>query len=177
MLINIDQLNRAHSHVTRELDSLDLWLSRMAQVEVYLTAWNPMGFVCYGWQNYGTDGSICIPSISGPRISDWLFNRRGYTLRDVLRHEWAHALAHHHHDKVSKHSFIRAFDGDHDSDAEFDYDPEIHISEYAATNASEDFAENFMYYIKHRGEIPNKWQTPAIAKRWRYIASLQGRLH
>lgn len=169
MIIDLTQLHRANRHVTNEMDSLGLWSSRLNEVDVWLM---PFSWGCYGWQEYGSDGSICIPQISLLRLGDYLLGRQGYTLRDVLRHEWAHALAYHHHDLVSRKSFKRAFDGGHDDDDTFVYDPEIHISPYAAKDPSEDFAENFMHYIRCRGVLPRRWQTPAIASRWQFIAGL-----
>ena len=172
MTINLEQLNRANKHVTDELDQLGLWSSGMAEVDVWLV---PFSWDCYGWQEYGSDGSICIPQVSLARFGRYIpyWGDPGYTLRDVLRHEWAHALAFHHHALVSKNAFQRAFDGGHDDNVEFEYDPEIHISEYAATDPSEDFAENFMHYVRNRGVLPRKWQTPSIAKRWRFISELR----
>jgi hypothetical protein len=174
MRITLEQLNRAHYHVMGELESLGLFSSPMNDVEVFLV---PFSWDCYGWQNYGSDGSICIPSISVARLSDLMFNRPTCTLRDVLRHEWAHALAHHHNDLVSRKTFERAFDGGHENEEPArDHCPIRHISEYAQTNPSEDFAENFMHYIRCRGVLPRKWQSPAIMKRWRFIEGLAGRV-
>jgi hypothetical protein len=175
MTINLEQLSRANRHVTDELDQLGLRSSRMAQVDVWLV---PFSWDCFGWQEYGTDGSICIPQVGlarlGPYIPYWGWS--GYTLRDVLRHEWAHALAFHHHDLVSRKSFERAFDGGHDSGDSFQFDPEIHITEYATTDPSEDFAENFMHYVQCRGVLPKKWQTPSINKRWQFITGLRSKV-
>jgi hypothetical protein len=61
MRITLEQLNRAHYHVMGELESLGLFSSPMSDVEVFLV---PFSWTCYGWQNYGGDGAICIPSIS-----------------------------------------------------------------------------------------------------------------
>ena len=169
MTITLPQLQRANRHVTTEMDSLGLWSSRLNHVDVWLV---PFSWNCYGWQEYGADGSICIPAVSLPRLADRLLRTSGYTLRDLLRHEWAHALAYHHHDLVSGRGFKRAFDGDHDGDDAFVYDPEIHITPYAATSPSEDFAENFMHCVRCRGVLPRRWQTPAIARRWQFIAGL-----
>ena len=175
MTINLEQLNCANRHVTNEMDALALWSSRMCQVDVWLV---PFAWDCYGWQEYGSDGSICIPQVSLARLGSYIpyWGSPGYTLRDVLHHEWAHALAFHHHDLVSRKSFKRAFDGDHDGEDEFVHDPEIHTTKYAATDPSEDFAENFMHYVRCRGVLPRKWQTPSIAKRWRFITELRGRV-
>lgn len=181
MTINLQRLNRAHYHVMGELAKLGLWSSRMAEVDVFLIPIYRVkdltySLTAYGWQNLGSDGAICIPALSGPRFMDWIQSRASVSLRDVLRHEWAHALAYHHPDLVNGPSFARAFDGDHDCGDAFEYDPEIHITEYASTEPMEDFAENFMLYVKHRGILPDKFQTPSIARRWRFIEGLRRRL-
>lgn len=54
-----------------------------------------------------------------------------------------------------------------------DYDPEHHVSEYAATNPMEDFAENFQLYLKHRGILPPVHQTGPIRERWKFIKGLR----
>ena len=170
MRITLDQLNRGHLHVFDELSSLGLMSSHMEDVKVFLA---PFSWGCYGWQSYWGDGSICIPSISIARLSDRLLKRPTCTLRDVLRHEWAHALAYHHHDLVCRKSFERAFDGQHDSEEPArEYCPSRHISEYAQSEPSEDLAENFMHYVRCRGVLPRKWQTPAIMKRWKFVEGL-----
>ena len=83
MRITLEQLNRAHYHVLGKLESLGLLSSAMNNVDVLLV---PFSWTRYGWQNYGSDGSICIPSISVARLGDRLLKRPTYTLRDVLRH-------------------------------------------------------------------------------------------
>ena len=47
-----------------------------------------------------------------------------------------------------------------------------HISSYASTQPMEDFAENFMHFVKHRGILPAKWQTRHIEKRWKFVRNL-----
>jgi hypothetical protein len=37
----------------------------------------------------------------------------------------------------------------------------------------EDFAENFMHFVKHRGDLPAKWQTRHIEKRWKFLCRLR----
>jgi len=47
---------------------------------------------------------------------------------------------------------------------------------YAATQPMEDFAENFMHFVKHRGDLPAKWQTRHIEKRWGFIHCLASKI-
>lgn len=174
-ILTLTQLNRAHAQVCGELRRLRLWSPRLDEVDVWLT---PASWSCYGWQNYGSDGAICIPAVSWARLKDhfWL-GRVAVPLRQVLRHEWAHALAHYHHDLVANREFIRVFDGSHDCRRQVRaYSDERHISTYAAQEPMEDFAEVFMEFVKHRGLLPPKWRTVAIERRWEFIAELPRRL-
>jgi hypothetical protein len=96
----------------------------------------------------------------------------------LLRHEWAHALAHHHHDLVANREFRQAFDGSHDCGRPVRaYCPTRHISAYAATQPMEDFAENFMHFVKHQGALPAKWQNQHIEKRWNFIHCLAAKIY
>lgn len=56
---------------------------------------------------------------------------------------------------------------------EMEYDPEEHITEYAATDPMEDFAENFWLYLKHKGALPRKHDTSTIRRRWKFIEGLR----
>lgn len=174
-ILTLTQLNRAHVQVRSELRRLGLWSPRLDEVDIWLT---PAAWSCYGWQNYGTDGAICIPAVSWARFMDrFLRSRQPVPLRQVLRHEWAHALAHHHRHLVVNREFIRIFDGSHDSRRQVRvYSPERHISAYAAQEPMEDFAEVFMEFVKHRGTLPDKWRTRMIERRWRFVGCLSHRL-
>ncbi len=169
--VTLDRLNRAHRHVLGELGDLGLWSDAMAQVQVWL---RPFATNCFGWQDYGSTGDIHIPAVAGPRVLAKFGFNEGCSLRQLLRHEWAHALAHHHQDLVINREFKLAFDGSHDhGEPVREYCPTRHISPYAATQPMEDFAENFMHFVKHRGDLPAKWQTRHIEKRWEFLCRLR----
>ena len=76
------------------------------------------------------------------------------SLADVIRHEYGHAVAHTHGRLVRSSRFREAFGASHDSLHEFEYDEELHVTPYAATSAAEDFAETFMFYLRHGGRLP-----------------------
>jgi len=69
--------------------------------------------------------------------------------------------------------FREIFGGDYHAD---DHDREENdmefVSGYAKTNPAEDFAENFMFYLKQRGDLPGKFQNPAIPRKWRFIKDM-----
>jgi hypothetical protein len=46
------------------------------------------------------------------------------------------------------------------------------VSDYAMTEPAEDFAETFMVYLRHRGELPSRFKVPAIRKKWSFIRDL-----
>jgi hypothetical protein len=97
-------------------------------------------------------------------------------LRDILRHEYAHAVAHCYRDLICSNQFVTAFEINHDNPTEFEYDEDIHVSKYAATNACEDFAEVFMLYFKHSGKIPGRFNTAAIRRKWKFVKLLLARI-
>lgn len=55
--------------------------------------------------------------------------------------------------------------------------PEFHVSDYASTDASEDFAETFMLYLRHRGRLPPWHQTTAKREKWRFILDVCEAVH
>lgn len=118
-------------------------------------------------------GEINIPAISLAALRD-LFSCRPYvSLSDVLRHEYAHAFEHHHPKLVHSVRFERAFGFPHDAGIQVEFDPEYHVSPYAASCVGqEDYAETFMSFVKYGGRLPMQFDTAVIRQKWRYIAHL-----
>jgi len=165
--VTLSRLNRANRTVIGELDAMGFYDDAVQTVDVYLV---PFGFA-YGWQFYGTTGRINIPAISTSRLGH-LF-QGGYTsLRDVLRHEYAHAIADTHRGLIRSRRFTDAFGANHTWDFEWEYDPHFHVSEYAATCPAEDFAEVFMFYLRHGGVMPQRIRTPSVSRKWAFIRRL-----
>ena len=161
------RLDEANYEITRELATHGFYDRRVRAVDTYLV---PFGFA-HGWQWYGSTGEINIPRVSLSRLSH-LWNG-GYTsLRDVLRHEFAHAIADTHRGLFRSRLFSEAFGAAHHWDWEWEHDPEQHVSEYAATAPAEDFAETFMFYLRHDGVLPTRLLTVAIKAKWRFIEHL-----
>lgn len=166
-IVTLCQLSRSLARVRRELEAHGFWDQPLASIGVFLV---PVG-KAYGWQWYGSTGEIGIPAVSLCRLGD-LFGRRYTPLADVLRHEHGHALADTHRGLFRSTQFRSAFGAAHESETAFEFDPEFHVSAYAATNASEDFAETFMLYLKHGGRLPACIDTRYIRAKWKFVERL-----
>lgn len=171
-IITMPRLERAIADVWRELQESGLGRQGLDHVEVYLTLYGN----AYGYQHYRNGGHIKIPMFSLARIGDVLGRRPRFPLRDLLRHEYAHAVADNHRALIRSRRFRDAFGSPHDSEIPGDFDPDIYVSEYAATDSSEDFAETTMYFLKHKGRLPRRFDTPAIRKKWQFVDELADRI-
>tara|TARA_B100000745_G_scaffold300218_2_gene253353 strand:+ start:1306 stop:1851 length:546 start_codon:yes stop_codon:yes gene_type:complete len=151
--------------VKADLKGLGFWSKKLADINVRQTLWG----LAYGWQYYRGSGDIVIPKLS---IIRW-FNTACYgdtfPVRDVIRHEYGHAVADCHRGIIRSAKFRDAFGMSHDDDSSSEYDDEDFVTYYASDNAGEDFAETFMYYVKHKGRIPANFDTPTIKKKWEFI--------
>jgi hypothetical protein len=170
-IVTMIRLNRALSRVVRELEHHGLWDEKLQEVDVYLV---PVG-LCYGWQMYRSSGEICVPAVSFTRVHDWISGDY-VSLADLLRHEYGHALADTHRGLIRSREFRRAFGTHHNDADEWEYDPQLHVSAYAASCAAEDFAETFMLFLRYNGKLPTWHSTPAIRAKWRFIRRLCGRV-
>ena len=166
--INQTRLNAANLAVTQELLKLGFYDEAMQQVDTNLVIFGR----AYGWQWYRGSGHIDIPCISFSRLQH-LWNGSYTSLRDVLRHEFGHALADTHRGLFRSRRFSDAFGASHDSDVTWEYDPEYHVSPYAATNPAEDFAELFMTYVRLQGRLPPALATEPLRNKWEFIDDLR----
>jgi len=157
--------------VQRELKKHGFWDRKLSVVRVRQTAFG----VAYGWQFYGGCCDIVIPSFSVCRLLDSVCGRY-VALREVLRHEYAHALADTHRALVRVAGFSTAFGSSHDNPRTLPFDPRKHVTTYAATSASEDFAETFALYIKHGGRLPERFDLPPIVRKWKFIEQIPRKL-
>ena len=158
------RLKRARRTVVAELNSHGLWNGKLAKIPVKLVYFSPY----YGWQAYGSTGEICIPAISLCRMRDWYYTTY-VSLCDVVRHEYAHALAFCFPALIRDKKFKAAFGAPHDSDRTSSYTMGIHLTEYAASSPAEDFAETFMVYLRDGGRLRQCYQTTPIRRKWRFI--------
>lgn len=107
-------------------------------------------------------------------LSEGLWQNRG-SLRDVVRHEYGHAVAHYYPALIRRSQrFTSAFGERYDSEGlETNTNkPSEFVTSYALTNASEDFAETFMMYLRYRGKLPIKFNSVAIKRKWKFIANV-----
>lgn len=175
MTIKVKVLTRGKSFqsalycVRRELKVFGCFTSKVAGLKVYQT---PISFA-YGYQYYKEHGDIVIPQVSLSRLWDNFFGGDYVSIRDIIRHEYAHGIAHCHPKMVSIASFDKTFQGSHDLGKGLAYDPEHHVSYYASKNTCEDFAEVFMYFLKYNGKIPPMFSgLPVIETKWRFIETM-----
>ncbi len=167
-IVTPKRLKSALSDVREEMEAHGFFDSKMEEIEVSLGCFGSAYACCY----YGTSGNIRIPAISASRSLD-IFCEHPYTsIPDVLRHEYGHALAHTHPRLFCSVPFKRAFGSHHDADVASDYCPKSHVTEYAATLPREDFAETFMLFLRHDGDIPECFDTPVIRRKWRFVRSV-----
>jgi hypothetical protein len=110
-------------------------------------------------------------------------------IKDVIRHEFGHALAWVKETHFEKAWFERAFGGDYFDEAGeasewmrhyYGDDSRFlncllsdeYISPYAMTNPSEDLAECFMFYLKYKGDISRFRARPGVYKKLLAIKKL-----
>lgn len=171
-VVTPENLARARRRVIRELERHGFWDDDLAAVAVELT-W--LGSA-YGWQYYGSTGEIKIPRVSVARIQDRLNETSYVSLADVLRHEYGHALADTHRGLFRSRRFSDAFGAPHDGVGGRAYDSLCFVSEWAATDAAEDYAETFALWLRHGGRLPSRLDTPAIREKWRFVRDLGRRM-
>lgn len=167
-IVTKNRLDTANYAVTQELQKLGFYDAPMQEVQTYLVTFG----VAYGWQWYSGSGHINIPCVSVSRLSH-LWSGSYVSLRDILRHEFGHALADTHRGLFRSRRFSDAFGAGHDCEVAWEYDPEHHVSPYAATNPAEDFAELFMTYVRQQGRLPATLATTPRRRKWQFIDDLR----
>lgn len=183
LITSFSALNRATLSTQNDLYQTGFWMesTRLIKTEIFWCAHPvPTNWDAEGVFYHGTDardeffgfqrGHIYIPGWSLSHLAYW---RHTTAIRDIVRHEYGHAVAHHYPKLIRRSDKFRdAFGGTYDDD-EFpeEWDGDF-VSDYAKTDPSEDFADTFMLYLKHRGKIPQKYKTPSILRKWRFIRDL-----
>ena len=131
----------------------------------------PLGW-SYGW--YRPPGKIGIPAMCWDRVWGQLRGTPRVSLRDVVRHEMAHALAYHHPELVRTAAFRLAFEAEHDGEWEscLECHSEDFVTPYATVSPEEDFAETVMVYTRHRGEIRRYRDRLGVFRKLRFVRRL-----
>ena len=179
-----ETVSRAYYRVRKELRDIGvLWEgSKLDQVPCFYDPVAPFSALCgvMGWYNRRTK-AISFPSLYLPVAALVMDISRKASAADVLRHEYAHAIADLYERAVSNGTFRAAFGG-----ASGDDPPERDeaqgngggvVSEYAKESTEEDFAETFMLYVKHGRKIPAKYaRDPAIRRKWKAVDGIVRRV-
>jgi len=184
--INLKMLNDALDDVRDELGELDLLTDRLDEVEVILTPFHPWTDYGYyveespwlsrwlGWEG----GNIYIPSLRLTSLSGLFGNSEYFSLRNVLRHEYGHAVAHLHPGLIKRsREFTHVFGGRYDTKGPVEgYSPLQHVSTYAATKPQEDFAETFAYFVKSKGDVARYFHRPGVFMKMCFVGKLSEKL-
>ena len=105
-------------------------------------------------------------------LSHGPWQRRG-SLRDVVRHEYGHAVAHHYPSLIRRSSRFASTFGGRYGDSEPGWGDALDfVTDYAATCPAEDFAETFMLFLRHRGKLPESFFSPAVREKWQFVEDL-----
>ncbi|HRJ72180.1 MAG TPA: hypothetical protein PLS03_08135 [Terrimicrobiaceae bacterium] len=168
MLITRRILDEANYRVTLELRTMGLYCAGMAQV---ITRLVPFGLSAYGWKYRGREGEIHIPAVTLARLGEIAGHPR-VGLRDILRHEFGHALVDLHPGLFRTAEFRRVFGGPVSNQDPWEYDPDLFISPYAATCPEEDFCETFMVWMGRRRNFHEGRYSPEIRRKLRFVGAL-----
>lgn len=184
--VNLKMLNSALDNVIDELGELDLLTDRLDEVDVILTPFEPWTAYGYymqespwlsrwlGWE----DGNIYIPSLRLTSLGGLFGYGEYFSLRNVLRHEYGHALAHLHPGLIKRsREFTHVFGDRYGSKGPVeDYDPFKHVSTYASTMPQEDFAETFAYFVKSKGDVARYFHRPGVFMKMCFVGKLSEKL-
>lgn len=175
--VSLNELSTAWTKVWRELEGLGFICPRLEKCQVCLGVIH----TAYGYQWFGdrSDGRACgdivLPSVSTSQWKTYFRGKKKETVVDILRHEYGHAFADVNRRRIETKRFEKAFGWPHDVayDGGVEYDPENHITEYAAESSGEDFAEIFWKFLKHKGKLPRHHHTKPIIRKWKFVESLR----
>ena len=169
--ITRDKLDRVLTRVRRELAHHGFWRPRLAEVSTRLIWLAP----AHGYYVGRKAGTIVIPAISACRAWE-IFNGQYQGLCNVVRHEHGHAICRNYPGMFRTKLFAFAFGSRLPCSQAYEYDPDIHVSGYAATNSEEWFCETFMYYLQFAGRLPTRWRGTPIHGQWCFIRKLAATL-
>ena len=170
-MLTLRSLQSATNDVVRDFRACGLNTEALQDCQVYLV---PAG-LAFGWCH--ADGAISIPAVSGSRWWERRWGRRT-SLRDVLRHEFGHALANLHPELVEGRSFSAAFGAGYDDrwQRKPTFDEEDYLTPYATKSPAEDFAETVMVHTRHRGGIDRYRHLDGIWRKLEFVRRISIRI-
>ena len=177
------QTDIAFNKVRKELFSLGIFTKEIDDVEVEWQQLAVGALVNINWLlNYGVgspsvmgycteENRICIPEFG---------IGRDVSVQDVLRHEFGHVYANLYPKMFVSMNFKKAFGDKYGEEVVYDDNDnwkDYCVSPYAASSTQEDFAETFMYYLKHKGKIPSKFKrNRCIVSKWGFLDIMVNKL-
>jgi hypothetical protein len=181
--VSYKQLNSALFDVQEELYKVGLWDegAPLTETEVVWSAWPQLdvpgasGYFLDGlWGISGVLARLLGYEVGKIYIPKWVllhgfWQNRG-SLRDVIRHEYGHAIIYRHPREGKSKAFQEAFGGCYDEDIRGMDEPDCYVSEYARLNPAEDFSETFQCFLRN----PSRKLTgpKALQKKFEYVRSL-----
>ncbi len=178
-IVSLKQTTEACYQVQKELYTIGLWYENSKLVEAdiiwfpypIITVPDAAGFVfpnttllhkILGYK----PGHIYIPKY----VVMQLFKQERGSLRDILRHEYAHVLAHYYPEFiVDNEEFEKVFGGAYYDMQSIAMEDAAYITDYARKIPMEDFAETFMVYLRRKGVLPDGIKNRKLKKKWNFI--------
>ena len=127
-LITRSKLDHAVARVRRELVRHGFWQKQLAAVSTRMIWLAPAHGYYIGYKT----GTIVIPAVSSSRLWEILCGQY-QGISDVVRHEHGHALCRSFPWLFRTRSFSSVFGARLPSHHAYEYDPDFHVSAYAAT--------------------------------------------
>jgi len=172
--ISFKKFTSAHGSVWRELCALGLSESKLSGVQALhcslpqITMPLALGFFILN--DYGV-GKMIGYRAGHIYIPRWVFTSGHFSLRDVIRHEYGHAMAYHCPEAMG--GFEKIFGAKYGNENP-KRDRDGFISDYAMKDTSEDFAETFMVFARRLGV--EKGLRGAVLGKYRFVSKVVQRV-
>jgi hypothetical protein len=95
--------------------------------------------------------------ISKYTLLDYLYKDKYNSVRDLVRHEYAHGFAHHYYDLIEIKAFEKAFGGTYDSKNKTKMPTSAYFTDYAKSILEN--SQEFLSFPKKSREIPRNPST------------------
>lgn len=189
--VTYSAFNRAVTDIQKEFYKLGIWheQSKLLETEVFLCQIPQLTLIkAFGYHldNVGRKNSISerIATILGyepghiyiPAISSNTVIARKWSLREVIRHEYAHSVAFRYPKLVKTKEFIRVFGWSYDGIKKVEMPDDAYVSEYAKEIPAEDFAKTWSTYLTRKYKPENKRINVKLKMKFEFVAQLLGKL-